>query len=201
MAHNMGNPRNHVGAGVLPVRCVAYFKKGGFRFETPTHFLTRTPTKKCNLVAIRLSSAFLKPKCEKIQKNTKISNFGTDFQQIPKLPFQGDHSKFEFLECCLKNADIPRGGGGLGILHTLATEKFEFRVIALERDFFEIFWNLVKTSNLWIFGIFDHAKNHENPTSSASIKPLWPCNHAHLVDLEKSFKMMVSRPPYDQIRP
>ena len=38
------------------------------------------------------------------------------FEQISKkknkqIPFQGDHSKFEFLECCLKNADDPPGGG------------------------------------------------------------------------------------------
>ena len=36
--------------------------------------------------------------------------FWTDFQKIEKISFQGDHSKFEFLECCLKNADDPAGG-------------------------------------------------------------------------------------------
>ena len=37
---------------------------------------------------------------------------------------------------------IPQGGGLRpppgGSLHSLATEKFEFRVIALERDFFDL---------------------------------------------------------------
>ena len=52
------------------------------------------------------------------------------------------------LECCLKDADDDSPGGGLrpppppgGSLHTLASEKFEFRVIVLERyflDFLEI---------------------------------------------------------------
>ena len=34
-------------------------------------------------------------------------------KNIQKIPFQGHHSKFEFLECCLKNGDDPQGGRGL----------------------------------------------------------------------------------------
>ena len=51
------------------------------------------------------------------------------------MDFKGkvQNSKFEFLECCLKYADDPPGGS----LHSLATEKFEFRVIVLERIFFD----------------------------------------------------------------
>ena len=45
-------------------------------------------------------------------KKYKISGL-TNFQKIKTIPFQGDHSKFEFLECCLKKADDPPGGGGL----------------------------------------------------------------------------------------
>ena len=33
------------------------------------------------------------------------------FPTNQKISFQGDHSKFEFLECCLKKADDPPGGG------------------------------------------------------------------------------------------
>ena len=44
---------------------------------------------------------------------------------------------------------IPQGGGASppppgGSLHSLATEKFEFRVIALEMDYFLIFWKSVQ---------------------------------------------------------
>ena len=48
---------------------------------------------------------------------------------------------------------IPQGGGGLrtpppgGSLHSLATEKFELRVIALERTFLDFFKNIFKTRN------------------------------------------------------
>ena len=34
------------------------------------------------------------------------------FLKNQKNPFQDDHSKFEFLECCLKYADDPPGGAG-----------------------------------------------------------------------------------------
>ena len=110
--------------------------------------------------------------------------FWTYFQKIQNIPFQGDHSKFEFLECCLKNADIPRRPPPLGILHTLATEKFEFRVIALERDLLMLLEIFSKPINL-DFRIFDHDQNYKNQTSSASIEPQGPWNHAHLVDLKK----------------
>ena len=42
----------------------------------------------------------------------KISGFELISKKTKQIPFQGDHSKFEFLECCLKNADDPPGGGG-----------------------------------------------------------------------------------------
>ena len=68
-----------------------------------------------------------------------------------KIPFQGHHSKFEFLECCLKNADDPPGGGFApplgGSLHSLAAERFELRAMALERDVFDFFGNISKTRN------------------------------------------------------
>ena len=38
--------------------------------------------------------------------------FWTHFWKIKKVPFQDDHSKSEFLECCLKYADDPPGWGG-----------------------------------------------------------------------------------------
>ena len=64
---------------------------------------------------------------------------------------------------------LPQEGWGLrhppvGYLHTLATEKFEFRVIALERDFF----------GNYVFCVFYHDKKHENQTFSVSIEPHAP---------------------------
>ena len=85
--------------------------------------------------------------CNKIPLNTQDFWFWTHFQKIKKIPVQGDHSKFEFLECCLKNAGDPPGGS----LHSLATKKFEFRVIALERHFLCFLGNRFKTRNIVCF--------------------------------------------------
>ena len=80
-----------------------------------------------------------------------ISGF-EPFSKKSKKSRQGDHSNFEFLECCLKNADDPPGGGAFGppspggSLHTLATEKFEIRVIALS-GFFGFFGKRFETRN------------------------------------------------------
>ena len=52
----------------------------------------------------------------------------------------------------LKECRYPQGGGHpLGILHTLATENFELRMIALERDFLGFLGNLLTTNNLGLF--------------------------------------------------
>ncbi len=58
----------------------------------------------------------------------------------------------------------------------------------LGNGFFGCFVFLFQNQKSWIFRIFDHGKNSENPTSSASIERLWPQNHAHLVDLEKTLQ-------------
>ena len=82
-------------------------------------------------------------------EKSKISGFENNLKN--KKNFPKPSLEVRFLDCCLKHADIPRGRPPLGILHTLATEKFEFRVMALERDFFGLFGNLLKARNLGFF--------------------------------------------------
>ena len=138
-------------------------------------------------------------KVEKTRKQIQDFWFWTDFQKIQKIPFQGDHSKFEFLECCLKNADIPRGAPPWGscILSQPRNSNFEW---SSWKRIFWIFWKCFQNQKSWILRVFDYETNYENPTSSASIEPLCRWSYAHLVDLDKGLKIMVSRPLYDQIR-
>ena len=91
-------------------------------------------------------------KIPKTSRASRPNHTFWDVQQKYKNPFQGHHSKFEFLESCLNNADDPPGGGLRppppgGSLHSLATEKFELRIMALERFFLDFFEHL-KTCGL-----------------------------------------------------
>ena len=134
-----------------------------------------------------------------------------------------------------------------GILHTPATEKFEFRVITLKRDFFG-FWKSLQNQKSRIFPYFRPWpklckanfqrfywtpmalkpciscrpwKKLWNGAIETSVRPnqtlffsivrfhfvvllLDPYNHETMPILQISktrFKIVVSRPLYDQIRP
>ena len=82
--------------------------------------------------------------------------FWTDFQEIKKIPFQGDHSKFEFLECCLKKADDPPGGGlrppPWGILAFSRNREIRISSDRLGKRFFWFVGNLFKNRNLVFSG-------------------------------------------------
>ena len=132
-------------------------------------------------------------------KNPRLQVLKILPKKMENIPFQADHSKSESLECCLKNADIPRAAPPWGscILSQPRNSNFER---SPWKGIFWTCWKCVQTQNL-IFRSFDHANNYENQTSSASIEPLCRWSYAHLVDLEKYFKVVVSRPLYDQIRP
>ena len=121
--------------------------------------------------------------------------------KISKKSKQGSRSIFEFLERCLKHADIRRVGRPLGTLHTLATEKFKFRVIALERDLLDCLDFIFRNLKYYTFRVFKHDKQLSRsnlhrfywaPYAADPMPILWILN--------KNFKMMVSRPLYDQIR-
>ena len=52
-----------------------------------------------------------RPEKQVILRKTLTKSFKNISKKSQKIPFQGHHSKFEFLECCLKYADDPPGGG------------------------------------------------------------------------------------------
>ena len=145
--------------------------------------------------------------------------FWTDFQEIKKIPFQGDHSKFEFLECCLKKADDPPGRGAspplLGdpcILSQPRNSNFEWspwKGICL------ILWKCVQNQKSCMFVGMDVygnirfifvwkkvplGKSWKNYFSGIPwrLGPSRPC----LCDrAQKKLQKMVSKPLYDHIRP
>ena len=118
----------------------------------------------------------------------------------PKIPFQGDHSKFAFIGCeSIRN--IPRRCPPWGYPHSLSsTRGIRISSDRLGKGLFLIYGKSFQNQKSWICRSFDHDKKYKNPTSSASIETLCRWSDTHLVDVEQSFKMVVSRPPYDQIR-
>ena len=88
-----------------------------------------------------------------MRENTRLRKI-QDFRfwkDFPKITFQGDHSKFEFLECCLKDADIPRAAPPAWDL--AYSRNWEVRISSdrLGKSFFRLFGNQFKTRYVQIF--------------------------------------------------
>ena len=106
-------------------------------------------------------------------KKKNISSFEQISKKNPKIPFESDHSKFEFLECCLKNADIPRATPP-GDLAYSRNREIRISTDRLRKGFFWIFRKSVQKQQSSIFRIFNLDKSHEIELLALLLSPYGP---------------------------
>ena len=131
----------------------------------------------------------------------KNNNMISGSWKIGKKKIQGHHSKFEFLECCSKNADIPRASPPWGscILSQPRNSNFDWwpcKGISL------IFWkSKIKARIFGFFVFWPWSKLWKSNSKRFYWTPmaLEPCPSCR--SRKQNFKVVVSGPLYDRIRP